>query len=110
MQSPPITSVDHPALEELCAALAERADQLDVSGAWPEEQLRLCGEYGVFRWFLPANWGGYGWSDADVIRGYLRLSAACLTTTFVITQRTGACQRIAGSDNQIAQARWLPDL
>jgi alkylation response protein AidB-like acyl-CoA dehydrogenase len=45
-----------------------------------------------------------------VTRGYLRLSAACLTTTFIITQRTGACMRIAGSDNEALKARLLPDL
>jgi alkylation response protein AidB-like acyl-CoA dehydrogenase len=109
-QISPITSPVHPALAELCAALSERARELDISEAWPAEQLRLCGEYGVFRWFLPEAVGGFGWSDADVIRGYLRLSAACLTTTFVITQRTGACLRIAGSENEVARARWLPDL
>ena len=49
-------------------------------------------------------------SDADVTRGYFALSAACLTTTFIITQRTGACLRIAGSDNQQAKERLLPGL
>src|SRR5437764_1228247 len=83
-------------LAELCDQLAQRATDVDKTEAWPAEQLRLCGEYGVFRWFMPAEFGGFGWSDLDVIRGYLRLSAACLTTTFIITQRTGACQRVAG--------------
>ncbi|MCH7861192.1 MAG: acyl-CoA/acyl-ACP dehydrogenase, partial [Proteobacteria bacterium] len=54
--------------------------------------------------------GGQQWSDVDVTRGYLRLSAACLTTTFIITQRTGACLRIAGSDNQTVKERLLGPL
>ncbi len=91
-------------------ALAREALKLDDSAAWPREQLRLCGDYGVFRWFLPPQWGGLAWADTDVIRGYLRLSAACLTTTFIITQRTGACQRILGSENYAMQQRWLPAL
>ncbi len=66
-------------------------------GAWPREQLRLCGDFGVFEWFIPSEWGGQGWSQADLVRGYLALAEACLTTTFVITQLTGACQRIVGS-------------
>ena len=53
---------------------------MDRPGAWPSEQLRLCGEYGVFEWFLSTESGGQGWSEADVMRGYLELSAACLTT------------------------------
>src|SRR5690606_19576549 len=43
-------------------------------------------------------------------RGYLALSEACLTTTFVITQRMGAVQRIAGSENHQLQAELLDDL
>ena len=59
--------------------------------------------------FAPA-WGGLAWSDTDLVRGYLRLSAASLVTTFIITQRSGACQRIVRSDNRAAQTRWLPPL
>lgn len=44
------------------------------------------------------------------MRGYLELSAACLTTTFAITQRTGACRRIEASENEALKARLLPDL
>ncbi|MEM6655842.1 MAG: acyl-CoA dehydrogenase family protein, partial [Planctomycetota bacterium] len=72
--------------------------------------LRLCGEAGVFEWFLPEELGGQGWSEEGVVRGYLALSEACLTTTFVITQRTGACRRIAGSENHTVRDRLLPDL
>lgn len=105
-----ITSPDHPALEELAARLSELAPSLEEENAWPEEQLALCGRYGVFEWFLPEEFGGRGWSQADTMRGYLRLSAACLTTTFVITQRTGACQRIALSENEEIRRELLPDL
>src|SRR5687767_6734088 len=97
-------------LDRLCQELSSRADALDTGGQWPAEQLRLCGEVGVYRWFLPHAWGGYAWSDADVIRGYLRLSEACLTTTFIITQRTGACRRILASENEPLKQRLLPDL
>jgi alkylation response protein AidB-like acyl-CoA dehydrogenase len=105
-----IQSPDDPALAELCARLSELAVELDRSGAWPAEQLRLCGQAGVYEWFLDTAWGGQAWSDEQVVRGYLALSAACLTTTFVITQRTGACRRIAGSANEDLKQRLLPDL
>jgi alkylation response protein AidB-like acyl-CoA dehydrogenase len=105
-----INSPDDPALDDLCRQMADQADLLDMSGRWPAEQLELCGRYGVFGWFVPLEHGGQGWSDADVIRGYLRLAAACLTTTFVITQRTGACRRILASGNQPLISRYLPNL
>jgi alkylation response protein AidB-like acyl-CoA dehydrogenase len=105
-----ITSPDDPALAALCRELADRAVALDESGAWPAEQLRLCGEYGVYQWFAAEEWGGQAWSQADVIRGYLALSRACLTTTFIITQREGACRRIETSENQELKQRLLPGL
>jgi alkylation response protein AidB-like acyl-CoA dehydrogenase len=110
MPGPSITSPDDPALDDLCRELAVRADELDRAPNWPGEQLRLCGEYGVYEWFIGLPWSGQGWSDEDVVRGYLKLSAACLTTTFIITQRTGACRRIEGSGNEAQKDRLLPPL
>lgn len=110
MSAPKITAPDDPALEELCAELAKLANELDVSGEWPARQLQLCGEYGVFEWFLESEWGGQAWDDEAVVRGHLALSSACLTTTFILTQRTGACRRIASSQNPDAQELLLPDL
>lgn len=110
MSATKITSPDDPALEELCAQLATLANDLDVSAAWPAKQLQLCGEYGVFEWFLGQEWGGQDWDNETVVRGHLALSSACLTTTFVLTQRTGACRRIATSEHRSLQELLLPDL
>jgi alkylation response protein AidB-like acyl-CoA dehydrogenase len=105
-----VTSPDDPLLDELCAQLAAGSDELDATGRWPAAQLEACGRYGVFEWFVPRSAGGQEWSDADCVRGYLRLSAACLTTAFIITQRTGACTRIVDGVNEVLRERWLPPL
>ncbi len=105
-----ITSPESAALDDLCQRLAGAGGELDRAGRWPEEQLRWCAEFGVFEWFVPEAWGGQNWSAVDIVRGYLRLSAACLTTTFIITQLTGAARRIVGSDNEPLQERLLPGL
>ena len=105
-----ITAPDDPALDQLCAELAGLGRELDISGNWPARQLELCAEYGVFEWFLDPEWGGQGWDNEAVVRGYLALSSACLTTTFVLTQRTGGCRRIASSANDTLKALLLPDL
>jgi len=110
MQLTRITSPDDPALSLLCQRLREHATKLDEHQNWPAEQLRWCGEAGVFEWFVGPEHGGQGWTEADVVRGYLALSAACLTTTFIITQRAGAVSRIAASDNEPLRAELLPDL
>jgi len=109
----PVTRIcapDDPALAALCAELTGLGRELDISGGWPARQLELCGEYGVFEWFLEPEWGGQAWDNEAVVRGYLALSSACLTTTFILTQRTGACQRIAGSANQELKELLLADL
>jgi alkylation response protein AidB-like acyl-CoA dehydrogenase len=106
----PITTPDDGALDRLCEALAERAPQWRSVSQWPAESLRLCADGGVFRWFLPVKLGGLGWSDIDQTRGYLRLSAADLTTTFIITQYMGAVRRIASSENRFVSEQWLDRL
>jgi alkylation response protein AidB-like acyl-CoA dehydrogenase len=105
-----LATANDPALPQLCSRLAELAIELDRSGQWPAEQLRLCGEAGVYRWFLEPQWGGSGWDEEQIVRGYSALAAACITTTFIITQRTGACRRIAGCANELLKQRLLPGL
>lgn len=97
-------------MDELCSTLFAQSTSLDTSSDWPGAQLTECGHSGVFRWFVPKSFGGEGWSDSDIVRGYLRLSAACLTTTFVLTQLTGALRRIAGCGNSELRSRLLPKL
>lgn len=105
-----IASPDDSKLDQLCERLAGLAEDLDKSGNWPREQLELCGQYGVYEWFVDPMWGGQAWTTEQVVRGYLALSAACLTTTFIITQKTGACRRLAGCGNDSLKRRLLPDL
>ncbi|MBA64078.1 MAG: isovaleryl-CoA dehydrogenase [Planctomycetaceae bacterium] len=114
-ESVEIRTPDDPALIDLCRQLHELSGSLDFRDAtgnypWPQKQLELCAQYGVFRWFLEPEYGGFGWNDHDLTLGYLALSAACQTTTFVITQRTGACRRIALSGNDFAREQLIPAL
>jgi alkylation response protein AidB-like acyl-CoA dehydrogenase len=105
-----ITSPDDPTLAALCSRLAGLAPSLDSRDAWPAEQLQLCAEAGVFEWFVSEEHGGQAWTEADLLRAYVQLAAACLTTTFVITQRVGAMQRIAAGDSDFARRELLTDL
>jgi len=95
-------------LGELCKQLRAASGNLQGPATWPREQLGWCADAGVFEWFVPSEVGGQGWSSPDICRGYLALSSACLTTTFVITQFMGACQRIAASGNRALIDRWMP--
>jgi len=104
-----IQSPDDPGLQTLCGHL-RAACRSGARERWPAETLALCADFGVFEWFVDPEWGGQGWSDEAVLRGYRELSAACLTTAFVLTQRRGACLRIARSGNDWAKSQLLPRL
>jgi len=103
-----IESPAAPQLDSLCTLLSSCAETADAH--WPADSLQRCAEEGVLRWFLPEDQDGLDWSEADLLRGYLRLSAACLTTTFIITQATGALKRIASAGSRELCDRWLPPL
>ena len=97
-------------LAGLLERLAEAAGDLRLTTDWPTEQFEWLAEAGVLGWVIPREYGGAEWSQAEVIEGYLQLATSCLTTTFVLTQRNGACQRIAGCEDEELKADLLPRL
>lgn len=96
--------------ERLLQELANSADQVDLSGDWPARQFEQLAAAGVLGWVIPRQYGGSEVSAEALVYGYERLAAACLTTTFVLTQRNGACQRIAGCDHDDLKNELLPRL
>ncbi|HEY1068309.1 MAG TPA: acyl-CoA dehydrogenase family protein [Pirellulales bacterium] len=105
-----VRTPDDAGMEGLVSSLRAGVNELDVADAWPAGQLSLCRRAGVFGWFLGARWGGQDWSYPDVVRGYVRLSSACLTTSFILTQWSAAVKRIASGDNDALRERLLPKL
>ena len=97
-------------VHELARRLAAASPEVDLSGHWPQNQMKWCGEAGVYRWFIPEAHGGYGWSEDKLLAGYLLLSQSCLTTTFILTQWVAACRRLVGSENAELKERLLPGL
>ncbi|MFN0053626.1 MAG: acyl-CoA dehydrogenase family protein [Planctomycetales bacterium] len=96
--------------EALLSRLREASGGLDALHAWPEAPLKMLATAGVLGWVIPEPFGGSNLSQRDLLAGYLDLASACLTTTFVLTQRNGACQRIAASGNESLRRELLPAL
>jgi alkylation response protein AidB-like acyl-CoA dehydrogenase len=113
MIGPQISQVPDELADNL-RTLYQRLDELAPSLAgvddWPAHQLRLVAEAGLLSWGLPIEFGGRAVSDVQMLAAYEALAAACLTTTFVLTQRNAACQRIANSDNREIKSELLPRL
>ena len=97
-------------LTPLLSRLTESAACLDQPDAWPREQLAAMSEAGVLGWLIPSEFGGSELSGTEVTKGYEQLASACLTSTFVLTQRNAAIQRIAACENEDITADLLPRL
>jgi len=96
-----VSCIDSPALRALCdniSAVTRKQKSWTVDD-WPETQLQFLADAGVYRWFVSTKQGGFGWTADDIARGYIELGAACLTSTFIVTQRVAALKRIATSQN-----------
>src|SRR5215471_11801641 len=90
--------------------LADLSGPLDAARNWPARQFELLARAGVLEWVIPEEYGGQAVTEPELIAGYIELASACLATTFVLTQRNGACQRIAATQNDGLKAELLPKL
>lgn len=81
----------------------------EATDQWPSDQLQALTAAGVMKWNLPTEFGGLGLNDQAMLEGYRLLSSSCLVTTFILTQRNAACQRIITSANTVVRERLLPE-
>lgn len=75
---------------------------------WPKTQLKRMADAGVMQWDIPAEYGGHPLSSESLIEALRQMASACLTSTFVWTQRSAAVRRIVTSSNVDAKDRLLP--
>jgi len=94
----------------LLSRLRDQSAPLDNSGEWPQIQFDWLAESGILSWVIPKTYGGSEVSKLEMVQGYEALAAACLNTAFILTQRNGACQRIADCGNEGLKQRLLPQL
>lgn len=101
---------DSEPLASLTHQLLSLWPETDDEQSWVDRQFQLLADAHVLRWVIPEQYGGRPVSPWDLNVGYQRLSGACLVTAFVLTQRNGACQRIAASENDDLKRELLPSL
>jgi alkylation response protein AidB-like acyl-CoA dehydrogenase len=94
---------------DLCQRL-QRQPAKDGTGDWPAQQLQWLGDAGGWRWNMPQSCGGLGCSSVEMLQIYRDLSACCLTTAFVLTQRNAACQRLLQAREGVVSTQLLQDL
>ena len=95
-------------LASLVAELRTHAGSLEEPGATAAGQLDRMAAAGVMRWGIPEQYGGCDLSAADQTEGFERLAAACLVSTFVLSQRNAAVSRVVASSNESLRRELLP--
>ncbi len=101
--------VSHDAFQTLVRTLSEIPEP-DSADFWPSAQWELLAEAGGNRWNIPRDYGGDGADGSEILEVYRELAAGSLLTTFILTQRNAACQRIETSGNVAAKSKLLPAL
>jgi len=86
------------------------ADETDVAGRWPAEQLRACAGTGLLHPFARAELGGAPRPASEVLRMLSQLASVCLTTAFTLTQPAGVISRLAACDNDDLARTVIPEL
>ncbi|HEY7087560.1 MAG TPA: acyl-CoA dehydrogenase family protein, partial [Tepidisphaeraceae bacterium] len=74
--------------------LRARADQIDQTGQWPQQDLQELAGVGAMRWIIPAEFGGEGVAPLDLHKRYQAIASASLTTALILTQRDSAANII----------------
>ncbi len=107
---PPFAESESESFQSLLEELRNSSSRLNDHDAWPVEQLHAMSQAGVLAWLIPEEFGGLNVSNVDLTVGYEKLAAACLASTFVLTQRNAAIQRIVRSENAELKNDLLPKL
>lgn len=84
----------NPLPESVLAVLAANADRADTEFDWPDISWTALVDAGVMTWNVPTESGGTGRGPIEILEGYEQLAGACLTTTFILSQRDAAVRRI----------------
>ncbi len=100
----------NPALESLSKKLAKLATHYDLTGEWPVQSLDHLTQAGAWTWVIPQPFGGMGLDPLLQTQAYEAVAAGCMSSLLILTQRDGACEFIAESDNEPLKADLLPKL
>ena len=97
-------------LNEILPVIRQRATPLDRSGDWPAADLEALAAIGVYRWFVPPQFGGEGIDPIELHLRYEAIASASLATALLISQRDSAVGLITGGENLNLREQLLPPL
>jgi alkylation response protein AidB-like acyl-CoA dehydrogenase len=108
----PLPVDTYPLCEQL-RRLAPEVDQLGHSSppGWPARSLQACRQAGLFGWFQHSpQTDSPPWPTRWQTELFVRLGRSCMTTGFILTQRTAAVRRLEAGHRSATAASWLATL
>ncbi len=93
-------------IQDLLLHAAEDADR-DLN--WPSDSMEALRKAGCLGWSVPTEYGGTALTTGDLFTGHEQIASACLTTSFILSQREAAIRRLALGPEHLRQ-RFLPGL
>jgi alkylation response protein AidB-like acyl-CoA dehydrogenase len=105
-----MTARNSTSFEDTLSLLSAQADQADANPGWPAISWQCLTDASVLSWCVPREYGGQDLAPTDLLRGYERLATACLTTTFILSQREAAVRRLKVHGSAAQLARFMPKL
>ncbi len=97
-------------LDGLTARLSRLATHYDVIGQWPEKSLKHLEAAHAWKWVIPKAYDGLEFDPSSLLRAYEAVAAGCMSSLLILTQRDGACEFIAATENEELKREWLPRL
>lgn len=97
-------------LSELTRRLAGRASEVDLTGTWPADSVKILDEFGCRRWMIPRSLGGDALGPLEMMRGYEAIARGCMSTILIFTQHDAAVDLIVTGDNDELKERLCPAL
>jgi alkylation response protein AidB-like acyl-CoA dehydrogenase len=92
------------------ASLSAHAEEADGQLSWPSLSWSTLQKLGGLRWGIAPAFGGEGCNAVELLKRYESLATACLTTSFILSQRDAACRRIREHGTETLCQELLPSL
>lgn len=97
-------------LASLSDNLARLATHYDMTGEWPAHSIELLTSAGAWTWVIPKVFGGLQLPPELQVAAYEAIAAGSMAAVLILTQRDGACELIAASENEQLKIELLPKL
>jgi len=94
---------------QVLGAIRQRAQELDRTGRWPEQDLHDLATLGALAWAVPGEFGGQGLDALEISLRYEQIAARSITTALVLSQRDSAVGLLEAANDTALRRRLLAD-